>query len=293
MYVLMCPCIREPSLRARGITKESDLRVFERALARCREFGLEIVPLPCPETLFLGRDRVPGTFLERLNREEFFALLDRLEAEVREIIAGRGPPLCIVGVNSSPACGVDTTYYGEDGTGPSRREGRGVFLARFPDIPAIDVTGFSRYRVYLAAPLFSAAERRFNEHLRDLLEKHLFSVFLPQEAGEDSGHRDEESQKRIFSQCCEEISRSDLVVAVIDGADADSGTSFEMGYAFAKGIPVISLRTDFRRAGIHECVNLMLEQSSRVVRSEEELVEVLGSPGYGHVRAWQEKKMEG
>jgi nucleoside 2-deoxyribosyltransferase len=197
---------------------------------------------------------------------------------VEEIIRARGPPLCIVGVNSSPTCGVDTTYHGEDQNGPARREGRGVFLERFPGIPAIDVVDFSRYSVYLAAPLFSAAERWYNTHLRDLLTGHFFSVFLPQEEGDDGCHRDEESQRRIFSRCCEKIVESDILVAVIDGADADSGTSWEMGYAFARGIPVVALRTDFRRTGAHEHVNLMLEQSSRVVRNEEELLQALKAP---------------
>ncbi|MEM2124515.1 MAG: nucleoside 2-deoxyribosyltransferase [Methanolinea sp.] len=278
MYVLACPCISDPGLRARGITRESDLRAFERARERCREFGIEIVDLPCPETLFLGREREPGTFLERLNREEFLALLGRLAAEVREIVRTRGPPLCIVGVNSSPTCGVDTTYYGEDGTGPALRQGRGVFLRMFSDIPAIDVTDFSRYRVYLAAPLFSAAERRYNAYIRDLLVSHYFSVFLPQEAGDDSGHRDVHGMREIFSRCCAEIERSDVLVAIIDGADADSGTAWEIGYACARGIPVVALRTDFRRAGPHEHVNLMLEVPSRVVRHERELLRVLRGP---------------
>jgi len=183
MYVLACPCIRDPGLRAKGITRESDFRAFEKALARCEEFGIEVVFLPCPETIFLGREREPGTFLDRLDREDFLILLEDLERDVREIIRMKGQPLCLVGVNSSPACGVDTTYHGEDETGPSLRRGRGVFLAKFPDIPAIDVLEFSRYRIYLAAPLFSAAERRFNVYLRDLLKEHLFSVFLPRNKG--------------------------------------------------------------------------------------------------------------
>ncbi len=278
MYVLMSPCILHPELRARGITRESDLHAFAKAIERCRIFGVEIVPLPCPETLYLGKDRDPGTFLERLNTIEFSVLLDRLEEEVREVIATRGPPLCCIGVNSSPTCGVDTTYYGADEGKPSRRPGRGVFLDRFSDVPLIDVLAFARYRIYLAAPLFSTAERRFNAGLSEILADHLFSVYLPQEAGEEGCCRTEEAQREMFTRHCDALSRSDVVVAVIDGADADSGTSWEMGYAYARGTPVISVRTDFRRAGAHEHVNLMLEQSSRVVRNEDELLEVLKSP---------------
>lgn len=278
MYVLVCPCILDPSLRAQGITRESDLQAFRRASERCRTFGLEIVPLPCPETLYLGKDREPGTFLERLDTKDFSSLAERLEEEVRKIIGTMGPPLCIIGVNSSPTCGVDTTYYGADNKGPSKRKGRGVFLNLFSDIPALDVMTFSRYRVYLAAPLFSSAERRFNVWLSDLLHDHLFEVYLPQDAGDDGCHRGREAQRDIFAMHCDAMTRVDTVFAVIDGADADSGTSWEMGYAFAKNIPVIAIRTDFRRAGVHEHVNLMLEQSSCVVNTEEELLKALQSP---------------
>ncbi|MGV8128695.1 MAG: nucleoside 2-deoxyribosyltransferase [Methanolinea sp.] len=278
MYVLMCPCVLNPELRARGITRESDLHAFGRAIERCRSFGIEIVPLPCPETLYLGKDREPGTFLERLNTGDFSLILKELEEDIRDIIARKGPPLCIIGVNSSPTCGVDTTFYGSDDDGSAKRLGRGVFLDRFTDIPAIDVQVFSRYHVYLAAPLFSAAERRFNEWLSGVLARHFFEVYLPQEAGEDGCERGIDAQHAIFTRHCEALSHMDVVVAVIDGADADSGTAWEMGYAFARNIPVISFRTDFRRAGVHEHVNLMLEQSSCVVHGEEDMLKALHSP---------------
>ena len=278
MYVLVCPCITDPGLRARGITRESDLHAFRSATERCRTFGIEIIPLPCPETLYLGRDREPGMFLDRLDTDEFSRLLGRCEEDARMIIRQRGPPLGIIGVNSSPTCGVDTTYRGEDRNGPARRPGRGVFLERFPTIPALDVQVFSRYRVYLAAPLFSAAERRYNTRLSLLLSEHLFEVHLPQEAGDDSAGRSAEAQREIFTRNCEALSAADVVLAVIDGADADSGTSWEMGYAYAKNIPVVAIRTDFRRAGVHEHVNLMLEHASCVVHGEEDMLKALNSP---------------
>lgn len=158
MYVLVAPCILNPACRARGITTDEDIRWFGRAVERCRRFSIEMIPLPCPETIYLGADRPPGSFLERLATDEFAALLDRLEAGVRAAIRERGePPIAIVGVDSSPTCGVNATYYSSE-----KQPGRGVFLARFPDIPAIDVKEFARYRVYLAGPLFSEAERAYN-----------------------------------------------------------------------------------------------------------------------------------
>jgi nucleoside 2-deoxyribosyltransferase/predicted secreted protein len=278
MYVLCSPCILNPQLRTEGITKPSDIALFTRVQERCRKFSVEMVPLPCPETLYLGADRKPGTFLERLNSPAFDTVLDDLERQVKRTIDDRGPPLCIVGVNSSPTCGVTSTYYGSEGDEPPKRAGRGVFLSRFPGIRALDVAAFARYRVYLAAPLFSAAERTYNAMLANLLEKNLFEVYLPQEAGDDSDTRGDPAQHLLFSKNMQAIDDSDVIVAIIEGADADSGTAWEMGYAFAQGKPVLALRTDFRRVGHHEHVNLMLEQSATIVTSLDTLFAALSSP---------------
>ena len=51
-----------------------------------------------------------------------------------------------------------------------------------------------------------------------------------------------------------------VVLAWLDGPDADSGTCFEAGYAFAKGIPVIGIRTDFRD-NQERGVNIMLSRA--------------------------------
>jgi nucleoside 2-deoxyribosyltransferase/predicted secreted protein len=278
MYVLCSPCVLHPALRAEGITKPSDLELFAKTVKRCARFGIEMVPLPCPESLYLGPGRKPGTYLERLNTLEFSSLMVNLEQEVTAVIRERGPPLCIIGVNSSPTCGVSSTYYGAEEGRPPKREGRGVFLSKFPSVPAVDVAVFARYRVYLAAPLFSEAERGFNTSIARFLSTHLFDVHLPQEAGDDSDMRDVREQERLFLYNKSALEDADFIVAIIEGADADSGTAWEMGYAFALGKPVIALRTDFRRVGHHEHVNLMLEQSATVVGSAEEVLAVLQSP---------------
>jgi len=237
-----------------------------------------MVPLPCPETLYLGARRTPGTYLDRLNYPEFTTLIYELAEEVKKIIDTRGPPVCILGVNSSPTCGVTSTYYGKSGDESPKRAGRGVFLKKFSGIVAMDVTIFSQYRVYLAAPLFSEAERTYNASIAGLLRNNLFDVFLPQETGDDSETRNKEGQVKIFADNVSALKNSDILTAVIDGADADSGTSWEMGYASALGKKIIALRTDFRRSGSHEKVNLMLEESSTVVISKEQLLEAIKSP---------------
>lgn len=278
MYVLVSPCVLNPQLRAEGITKPADIDLFSRVVKRCERFGIGMVPLPCPETLHLGPKRAPGTFLERLDTPAFHRLLDELESQVNGIVARRGPPLCIIGVNSSPTCGVTSTYYGAEGNKPSKREGRGVFLARFPAIRAFDASAFARYRIYLAAPLFSEAERSYNAALAALLNEHFFEVYVPQDTGDDSHSRDLAEHRRMFAAHKEALDAADAVVAIIDGADADSGTAWEMGYASAQGTPVYALRTDFRKVGIHEHVNLMLEQSATLVTSRDALLAALNAP---------------
>jgi nucleoside 2-deoxyribosyltransferase len=207
--------------------------------------------------------------------------MDKLELHVQDIIDERGSPLCILGVNSSSTCGVTSTYYGSEDQQPPKRMGRGVFLARFPKIKAMDVMTFSQYHVYLAAPLFSEAERAYNLSIAGYLRNNFFEVYLPQEAGDDSDTRNKEEQVRIFSENLRALENADIIVAIIDGADADSGTAWEMGYAYALNKPVIAVRTDFRRAGMHEEVNLMLEVSSKVVSSTLELLESVKSPIIG------------
>ncbi|MDV0443654.1 nucleoside 2-deoxyribosyltransferase [Methanorbis rubei] len=271
MYVLASPCIQNEKLRAEGITTDADRTDWAAAARRCEKFNIEIVPLPCPETLFLGVPRTPGSFLDRLNVPEFSLLLDRLEAEVRSLIAERvEAPLAIIGVNSSPTCGVTTTYYSDE-----KSAGPGVFLKRFSDIPLIDVRQFAQYRIYLAAPLFSEAQRVYNQALADLISSRCYcEVHLPQEldTGESRGEKREEF---IYRQNLSGVRNSDIVVAVIDGSDVDSGTAWEMGYATALGKRVIAVRTDFRKYSERELVNLMLETDAEVVRSSEELLALL------------------
>jgi nucleoside 2-deoxyribosyltransferase len=57
------------------------------------------------------------------------------------------------------------------------------------------------------------------------------------------------------------IDDCDLVFAVLDGVDVDSGTASEIGYAFAKGKPILGYRGDFRLSADNEgaIVNLQVE----------------------------------
>jgi nucleoside 2-deoxyribosyltransferase len=54
-----------------------------------------------------------------------------------------------------------------------------------------------------------------------------------------------------------------LIILDGGGLDPDSGTSWEAGFMYALGIPMLGLRTDFRLAGDNDgsSVNLMVEES--------------------------------
>ncbi len=51
----------------------------------------------------------------------------------------------------------------------------------------------------------------------------------------------------------------DMLVAVLDGVDVDSGTAGEMGLAYGLGKPVYGIRTDFRVTGDNEAAGINLQ----------------------------------
>jgi nucleoside 2-deoxyribosyltransferase len=110
--------------------------------------------------------------------------------------------------------------------------------------------------IYLAGPLFSKAEQIFNKSLCDKLESDGYEVYLPQRECEGLTQASD-----IYQKCVAGVKGAGLVLAVLDGADADSGTCFEMGFAHANNIPIVGLRTDFRGSGDDGGLNLMLTQS--------------------------------
>jgi len=116
-------------------------------------------------------------------------------------------------------------------------------------------------RIYLAGPLFTINERRINRQLAASLQLLLpeTEFLLPQDFKHDDRYNDARLFGMLFKGCIDGIDRSSLVIAWLDGSDADSGTCFEVGYAYAKGIPVIGVRTDFR-LNQERGVNLMLSR---------------------------------
>ncbi len=127
--------------------------------------------------------------------------------------------------------------------------------------------------VYVAGPLFTQAEREYNEQLATLCESHGYRTFLPQRDG--GLLKDDVAAQQIFEMDKKNIEDAHLIVANLDGADVDSGTAWEIGYAIAQGKKVIGIRTDFRTLTSIARINPMIEQSVQLVTSVNELKEVL------------------
>lgn len=128
-------------------------------------------------------------------------------------------------------------------------------------------------RVYLAGPLFGIADRHHNLLLARELERLGYIVVLPQKEALKffDGHRFD--LKKIGEDCRRQSMKSDVIVANIDGPDADSGTALEVGIGLSTALSsrrnkpaVICVRTDFRTDRQQEIgINGMLELADKLI----------------------------
>lgn len=114
-------------------------------------------------------------------------------------------------------------------------------------------------KIYFAAPLFTMAEKEFNLRLSKQIALKMngkISFIMPQEF---SVPKDELFFESLFHKCIHAIEEADIILAILDGPDSDSGTCVEIGYAHAKNKPVIGIRTDIRISE-DRGLNLMVSQ---------------------------------
>lgn len=133
-------------------------------------------------------------------------------------------------------------------------------------------------KIYLAGPLgFSEVGRHFHNHVLVPKLKSLgHEVFdpwnpmpkmqakidlvlsMPREVRK---HAWQKVNAELGAHNRSSIDECDLVLAVLDGVDVDSGTAAEVGYAFAKGKAIVGYRGDYRLSADNEgaLVNLQVE----------------------------------
>ena len=130
-------------------------------------------------------------------------------------------------------------------------------------------------KIFLAAPLFSEAERDYNAKTAKTLRENGFEVWLAQET-QFIQHDAHKEKKMIYDGDIQALKTSDIVVAVLDGVDVDTGVAYEMGYAKALGKPLIGLKTDHRTFSRIEEVNLMLEAPTiKICKTINDLIDTL------------------
>jgi nucleoside 2-deoxyribosyltransferase len=114
-------------------------------------------------------------------------------------------------------------------------------------------------KLYFAGPLFTTPERTWNAEVTAALRAAGHEIFLPQEQepGKDAAG--------IFAADVGGIDWADGLVAIMDGPDPDSGTCWEVGYAYGVKKPIVLVRTDSRdMAGLAGEYNPMLTQAATI-----------------------------
>jgi nucleoside 2-deoxyribosyltransferase len=135
----------------------------------------------------------------------------------------------------------------------------------------------SRPLVYVAGPLFTPAERRYLEDLATLIEAAGLLTYLPHRDG-GLAPADRRDTNAVYEADIRGLEGCAVVVAVLNGTDVDSGTAFEIGYAVARGVPVLGLYEDIRVSGPHD-FNVMITNGCRIFGDQDELIGVLKALG--------------
>lgn len=152
-------------------------------------------------------------------------------------------------------------------------------------------------KIYIASPLgFSESTRSFMDKIDESLTNIGFDVINPWKLAETNEFEtikqisDEKERIQKFKQLNFEIgernekaiNESEILLAILDGVDVDSGTSAEIGYASAIGKRIIAYRNDFRMAGENEgsLVNIQVEywiykSKGEILRDFDDLLEYL------------------
>lgn len=129
-------------------------------------------------------------------------------------------------------------------------------------------------KIYIAGPLYTEGERWYLEHIDQVCRDLGFETYLP--------HRDAgicppsgEGGEVFFQADLHELREADLVVAVLNGQSIDPGTAWEMGFAYARGLPIIGIFEDTRIYDPRANINLMIYHSTELCNSMDSLKEKL------------------
>lgn len=122
------------------------------------------------------------------------------------------------------------------------------------------------HNVYIAARLFSMTDRYAAAIVAHEVDRQLthglsnytsVRTFLPFRDTNQQEIVGDNKAAMLFKSDIDALDNSIALVALHDGVVKDSGVSMEIGYAFARSLPIILLTTDF----MHECLEGRLPES--------------------------------
>jgi nucleoside 2-deoxyribosyltransferase len=129
-------------------------------------------------------------------------------------------------------------------------------------------------KAYIAGPLWKEENRNKLEEIDVICKELSIDTFLPHR---DVGIYHGKDSKKFFKGDSEFLDECDLVIALLDWKSVGSGTAWEIGYAYAKKIPVIGLVEDIDSLEMPERTCVMVFNSVELVDSLKKLKERLES----------------
>ncbi|MBS3089919.1 nucleoside 2-deoxyribosyltransferase [Candidatus Pacearchaeota archaeon] len=127
-------------------------------------------------------------------------------------------------------------------------------------------------KVYIAGKIWTESEREELEAIDKMCKELGFETFLPhRDVGLAEKIKDAE---RVFKgDITEGFNDVVLVIASLEGLHVGAGTAWELGYAYAKDIPAIGIKSDESPEEGFEYLSSILIASMPIVTSLEELRE--------------------
>ena len=128
-------------------------------------------------------------------------------------------------------------------------------------------------RIYVAGPLFNTHERLYLEQIAKALEDAGYDTFLPhRDAGLLDG-TEKVDRVKLFQGDMNGLAQCNIVVALLTGADQDSGTAAELGIAYERGLPCFGITDDMR--WLNNMIWGICGEGKHLVRSIDDLLPLL------------------
>ncbi|MFJ8237048.1 nucleoside 2-deoxyribosyltransferase [Ureibacillus sp. NPDC094379] len=106
-------------------------------------------------------------------------------------------------------------------------------------------------KAYLANGLFSIGDRLVNELLAKKIRAAIpgIDLYVPQENAEINDKQSFADSLAIANADMEKLEESDVLIAVLDGIEVDSGVAAEIGAFSTLNRPIVALFSDVRQLG--------------------------------------------